>query len=131
MNRIPVGQAAPRTISTMLPPDDPVDSLLERMRAATPALPGSVRSEVWRRIADADGRPAKTGFANRIELAFARPAFAVAFVVACVLGGLLLAEMRASRVWARQSAQVEMQYLRLVDPLIDKSSPRPPPSLSR
>lgn len=120
----------------MVPPDDPVDLLLDRLRGATPTPLGSVRGDVWRRIANSEYHEARPSLAERLELAFARPAFAIAFIVACVLGGLLLAEMRASQIRIQQRLQVELHYLQLVDPLlvdplIDGLSAGPSSALSR
>ena len=53
---------------------------------------------------------------------FSRPSFAVAFVAACMLLGLFLAEVRLSRLQAERSAQLAQSYLRLIDPLMDQST---------
>src|SRR6185295_13799023 len=82
--------------TTMATPPDPLDSSFERWRADTPALPRSVTAEVWKRIDRAEKHPGLAGVLARIELAFTRPAFAVAFVAMCVLLGLFIAEMRLS-----------------------------------
>ncbi len=105
----------------MMPPDDPLQPFVEQLRRATPPQPASVTREVWLRVARAE-RGAGTRWSrllDRIEAAFAQPAFAAAFVVACGLCGLFLAEVRASRSRAEQSAQIERHYLQLVDPLLN------------
>ncbi|MGH8019166.1 MAG: hypothetical protein ACREIA_12900 [Opitutaceae bacterium] len=108
----------------MTPTDDPLQPLVERLRSATPPQPQSVTREVWRRIAQNERTGSRARLLERIEMAFAQPAFGVAFVVACMLGGLFIAEVRASRRFAEQSAQIERHYLQLVDPLLD---PQPAP----
>lgn len=105
----------------MQPPPDPLDSLLERWRE-TPEPPPNLEREVWRRIAIVDGRAERPGFLARVEAAFLQPSFAVAFVAACMLLGLFLAEMRLARLHAERGAQIAHSYLRLIDPLIDESA---------
>lgn len=105
----------------MATPPDPLDPLFERWRADTPVLPKSVAPEVWHRIEQAE-REGNTPLA-RIELAFSRPAFAAAFVAACVLLGLFLAETRLSDVHRQRSAELERSYLRLLDPRIESFAP--------
>jgi hypothetical protein len=105
----------------MHPPPDPLDNLLDRW-AETPAPPAHLATEVWRRIAVAESPAERPGFLARIEAMFSRPSFAVAFVAACMLLGLFLAEVRLSRLQAERSAQLAQSYLRLIDPLIDQST---------
>jgi len=104
-------------------PNDPLDPLLERWRDAPPPLPGHLSAEVWRRISVAE-TPAPLGLLARIEAAFARPSFAVAFVAACVLLGLFMAEMRLSRLEAERNTQLAKSYLHLIDPLLDNAANR-------
>ena len=96
---------------------------MDRLRRATPVQPESVNREVWRRVAHHERAVPRERLLERIETAFSQPAFAAAFVIACALGGLFLAEVRASHSLAEQSAQIERHYLQLVDPLLN-----PPPS---
>jgi hypothetical protein len=105
----------------MHPPPDPLDSLLDRW-AETPEPPAHLATEVWRRVAVAESRAERPGFVTRIEAMFSRPSFAVAFVAACMLLGLFLAEVRLSRLHAERSTQLAQSYLRLIDPLIDQST---------
>ena len=104
------------------PPDD-LDPLLERWRGAVPPLDPSVGPEVRRRLRAAPGTPARPGWLAALEEAFARPSFAAAFVTACVLFGLFLAEMRLTRLHAERNAQLARSYLRLVDPLLENPPP--------
>jgi hypothetical protein len=78
--------------------------------------------EVWRRIAVVDGRGERPSFLARIEAAFLQPSFAVAFVAACMLLGLFLAEVRLARLHAERGAQIAHSYLRLIDPLMDETA---------
>jgi hypothetical protein len=104
-------------------PPEPFDRLLDRWGHETPPAPGSLAAEVWRRIERAE-HPA--GWRERLHAAFARPSFATAFVAACVLLGLFLAEARTSRLQAEQGAQLAQSYARLIDPLLREETPAPP-----
>ena len=110
----------------MQTPSDPLDPLLERSRAAAPMLTPSVAPEVWRRIRRAKNAAVRLGWWARLEFIFAQPSFAVAFVTACLLFGLFLAEMRLSRLQAERNAQLARSYVRLVAPLLEN-----PPLLGR
>jgi hypothetical protein len=105
----------------MHPPSDPLDSLLDRWQD-TPEPPSHLTAEVWRRIAVLDSRAEPRGLLARLEAAFSRPSFAIAFVAACMLLGLFLAQVRLSRMEAEHSAQLAQSYLRLIDPLINQST---------
>lgn len=105
----------------MHPPSDPLDSLLDRW-CATPEPPAHLTTEVWRRVAIVDSRAERPPLLARIEAAFMRPSFAIAFVAACMLLGLFLAEVRLARLHAERGAQIAQNYLRLIDPLMDKSA---------
>lgn len=130
-----IARSAPHSIAMNHPPD-PLDTALEALRTSTPTQPESVQHEVWRRIAH--GAQADPGEAEaqpwwrRLEAAFARPAFAAAFVAACLLLGLFLAEMRLTRLQAERTAALEQSYLRLVDPLFRTTdTPRAQPAVHR
>lgn len=103
----------------MKTPPDPLDSLLNQWGEATPPPPGHLETEVWRRIAVADEPARGPGLLVLIESMFSRPSFTVAFVAACMLLGLFLAEARVSRLQAQQNMQVVQNYLRLIDPLLE------------
>lgn len=104
-------------------PHDPLEELLERSRRETPPQPRSVTPDVWRRIEAAEAaRPRR--WLGQLHGVFARPSFSAAFVAACMLLGLFLAEVRSSRLQAERSAQFAQNYLRLIDPLLsDKEAP--------
>ncbi len=103
----------------MQPPFDPLDALLDRW-SETPEPSPNLTHEVWRRVAVLESPVERPGFFARVEAVFTRPSFAVAFVAACMLLGLFLAEVRLSRLEAERSSQLAQSYLRLIDPLIDQ-----------
>jgi hypothetical protein len=100
------------------PPDDPLDSLLDQWGRGTPAAGGPLGPEVWRRIARVE-EPVRRSVWELIHGAFARPSFAAAFVAACVLLGLFLAEARRSRLQTEYNRELMQSYLRLIDPLLE------------
>ena len=102
---------------------DPLDAAFEALRSSTPPQPESVQFEVWRRIAHGEqvATVENLPWWRRLEITFARPAFAAAFVAACLLLGLFLAEVRLTRLQAERTAALEANYLRLVDPLFRTS----------
>jgi len=101
------------------PPNDPLDTLLDRLGQATPNSE-RLEPEVWRRIAVADDLDAaEPSLFTRIKAVFARPSFSIAFAAACVLLGLFLTELRTSHRQAQHNLQLVQGYLRLVDPLLD------------
>ncbi len=110
----------------MLPNDpqskpDSLDPLLERWRSV-PASPAAeeLHREVWRRIADAETSVEIT-FWSRAEKAFRSPSFACAFVAACTLLGLFLAELRVSQRQSHHNHQLAQAYVHLIDPLLEPS----------
>jgi hypothetical protein len=105
---------------------DPLEPLLDRLEQETPLQPRSVVPDVWQRI-EAAGRERHrpvSGWLGRLHAAFARPSFAAAFVAACMLLGLFLAEVRSSRWQSEQGARLVQSYLRLIDPLLGETDPR-------
>jgi hypothetical protein len=115
-----------------IPPPDPLDPLLDRWRDAPPPLADHLAPEVWRRIAAEEDPLPRPGRLVRIEEAFARPSFAVAFVAACTLLGLFLAEVRVSHLQAERNTQLVQSYLQLIDPLLETAAtpargPQPAP----
>jgi len=110
----------------MNPPPDPLDSLLAQWEQHTPAH-RPLAPEVWRRLVD-DAPPTTPSVWDRLHTVFARPSFAVAFVSACVLLGLFLAEVRRSRIHEDYNRELMQSYLRLIDPLLeaaDTAAPSP------
>jgi hypothetical protein len=101
-------------------PRDPLDDLLDRWHLPPNAAP-DLRAEIRREIVRSHAEP-RDSWLGQLELAFARPSFAVMFVAACVLFGLFLAEARVSRLHAAYGAQIARSYVQLIDPLIDTSA---------
>jgi hypothetical protein len=115
-------------------PPDPLESALETYRLATPPQPESIQHEVWRRIAHAETVSAVEFLPwwRRLENVFAHPAFASAFVAACLLLGLFLAEMRLTHLERARTAALEESYRQLVDPLLTATHlPRAQPAIHR
>ena len=102
----------------MKPPPDPLDPLLDRW-SETPEPTPRMASEVWRRIALAEGATAAPrGFWASVELWFSRPPFAAMFVASCALLGLFLAELRVNHAQRERNAQLARSYVQLIDPLL-------------
>ena len=103
----------------MTPPTDPLDPLLNQW-SATPDPSPRLASEVWRKIAVEESKQeTATGWWPRLESLFARPSFAVMFIVICTLSGLFLAELRVNNLQRERSAQLARSYLLLIDPLLN------------
>lgn len=97
---------------------DPLDPLLDQLGRQTPLPPAPLGPEVWRRISLAAEESSRVGFWERFHAVFARPSFAVTFVVACVFLGLFLAEVRRSQRQDEYNRELMQSYLRLIDPLL-------------
>lgn len=102
---------------------DPLDPILDRWRSHVPPAPtaDALSREVWRRIADAEASAAETTFLSRVEATFSQPSFAFAFVAACTLFGLFLAEVKVSRQQTLRNVQIAQAYIQLIDPLLDEN----------
>jgi hypothetical protein len=114
-------------------PPDPLDPLLDRWGASPEQSP--LAPEVWRRltpVARTARRPRPTtSWWSSLDLVFGRASFAAAFVVACALLGLFLAEVRVSHLHRDRDHQLAETYLRLIDPLLlAANTPPSPPSTS-
>lgn len=96
-------------------PDDAKLSSLLRGSRATPELPPRFQENVWRRIADAEDRPAAgpTTWLDALLNQVLRPRFALAAVAALVVLGALLGALNGSQL-ARHDAQA--RYLAAVAP---------------
>ena len=103
-------------------PLDPLDRLLDRWAGAEPDVTG-LGEDVWRRIGRLEKPEAGAGLLARLETRFARPAFALLFLTACILGALVLIERRTALRQGAVNEQLARQYLRLIDPLRDAPSP--------
>ena len=102
---------------------DPLDQLLNEWQTDTtePQLTG----RVWREIERRDLPGHTTGFLGRLEAVFARPSFAVVFVLSCILLGLFLAEFRVTRIQAARGTELAQSYLQLVNPLLEEHRVEP------
>ena len=110
---------------------DPLERLLERWKHETPPPPEHLSAEVWRRISVAENTAtARPSWWRLFDAALTRPSFAAAFMAACMLLGLFLAEVRSSRLQAESNAQLMQSYLRLINPLVDAAD-APNPHLKR
>lgn len=103
---------------------DPLDPLLDEWGTPPEQIP--LAPEVWHRLAHA-GAPApvrrpRAPWWRALDVAFGRVSFAAAFVVACTLLGLFLAEMRVSKIRSERDRQLAETYLRLIDPLLADAS---------
>lgn len=98
-------------------PRDSLDDLLDRWQlppAGVPDLRGAIRTAIA-----ATPTATRPPWWRSLEAAFARPSFAAAFIAACVLLGLFLAEARVARLHAEHGAEIARSYLQLIDPLLD------------
>jgi hypothetical protein len=98
-------------------PREPLDELLARWNPPPGVMP-DLRAEIRRELARARAVDRGTWF-SRLDSAFSRPSFAIAFISACVLLGLFLAEARVTQLHARYGAQVARSYVQLIDPLLE------------
>ena len=97
--------------------DTELKSLLQEWRI-TSALPPRVTEQVWKRIERAEVPSISLVDAVRawFAMAFARPAFAVAYVSALLVVGLTLGFVQANIKSARWERQLEARYVQSIDP---------------
>lgn len=99
---------------------DRLDELLEswdKVRVGHPRL----NQRVWARIANEESDSSAfvlPGFFRLVHSILSRPAYASAFVVGCVLVGLLLAEVRVAKEQAKRGTQLAESYKQVIDPLL-------------
>lgn len=80
---------------------------------------GRLNARVWSRIASEESEPAALpNFISLVQSLLSRPVYAAAFVVTCVLGGLLLAELRVAQHQVERGNQLAESYKQVIDPLI-------------
>lgn len=99
---------------------DPLDELLESWERARVDHP-RLSQRVWARIAHEEYAAENAPLPSFFKLAqsiLGRPAYAAAFVVACVLLGLLLGELRVAHQHAERGAQLAESYKQVIDPLL-------------
>jgi hypothetical protein len=105
------------------PPDDPLDRLLDQW-STNPDPSPRLRADIWQRIAtnERSARFDNSGWTT-FALWLERPAFAMTFVAACALAGVVLAELRIGQIQRERNAQLARSYLELIDPLVTESEP--------
>ncbi len=101
-------------------PFDPLDELLTAYPAPPPLAP-DFKAQVQQRLSAAPVA-APLRWWQSIDHVFGQPAFAAVFVCACVLLGLLLAEIRVGDERDRMHARVVESYLQLINPRIDAAA---------
>ncbi len=101
---------------------DPLNQLLNGWSDAPLEHP-RLRQRVWSRIVnEEEPAPALPSFFQLAHSLLSRPAYAAAFVVGCVLFGLLLAEVRVANQHARRGEQLAESYKQVIDPLLKNTS---------
>lgn len=104
------------------PSEDPLDQLLDRWSEA-PAPSPRLSAKVWQIIATQESRRYDALSPWSVFVYWlGRPVFAVGFVTACALLGLLLAEVRISHAQRERNAQLARSYLQLIDPLLNSTT---------
>jgi hypothetical protein len=102
---------------------DPLDQLLDEWRVETTET--RLAGRVWNEIERRNLHTSEAGFLRRLETVFARPSFCVAFVLSCVLLGLVLAEVRVAKIQSARSTTLAQSYLQLVNPLLEEHRVEP------
>ena len=97
--------------------DTELKSLLQEWRVTSP-LPPRFGEQVWKRIERAEVPSISLIDAVRawFAMAFARPAFAVAYVSALLIMGLTLGFVQASNKATSLERQLEARYVQSIDP---------------
>jgi opacity protein-like surface antigen len=94
-----------------------LEGVLQEWRVTTP-LPPRFSEQVWKRIERADAPSVSVFDAVRawFAMAFARPAFAVAYVSVLITAGLALGFVQANHKAAQWDRQLEARYVQSIDP---------------
>ena len=106
---------------------DPLDDLIASWKEVPEATPGLSR-RVWTRI-DAAQRPRPVGFLQRWRQLFAsivQQRAVLGWVAACIVLGLISAELRATRLPMSDLRQMATVYLQTINPLLRDSAVGPP-----
>lgn len=117
---------APAAMPMMKTPD-PLDDLITSWKEVPAATPG-LRRRVWARI-DAAQKPQPVGFLQQWRDLFAsvvRQRAVIGWVAACIVLGLISAELRATRQPIRDLGQIAVGYLQTINPLLRDSAGGPP-----
>lgn len=76
-------------------------------------------SRVWARVANEDREPATLpSFFRLVQSLLSRPVYAAVFMVGCVLGGLLFAELRVVKMESDRHEKLAESYKQFIDPLL-------------
>ena len=98
--------------------DEQLDELLKAWDKVDIDHP-RLNQRVWSRIAvEEEESTALPGFFKLAHGVLSRPVYASAFVVSCVLLGLLLAELRVAQQQAERGEQLAESYKQVIDPLL-------------
>jgi len=94
-----------------------LDKTLQEWRVTTP-LPPRFQEQVWQRIERAETPSPSLAEVMRgwFAAAFARPAFAIAYVSALLVAGLVMGFVQAGQKTARWDRQLEARYVQSIDP---------------
>ena len=94
-----------------------LEQTLQEWRVTTP-LPPRFQEQVWKRIERAEIPSISVLEALRawIAVAFARPAFAVAYVSVLLVAGLAFGFVQANAKAAHLDRQLEARYVQSIDP---------------
>lgn len=106
---------------------DPLDDLIASWKEVPDATPG-LRRRVWSRI-EATQRPRQIGFLQQWRELFAvvvRQRAVLGWVAACIMLGLISAELRATRLPMGDLRQMAAVYLQTINPLLRDNAIGPP-----
>ena len=94
-----------------------LERVIQEWRVTTP-LPPRFQEQVWKRIehAEVPGISVVDAVRAWFTMAFARPAFAVAYVSVLLVTGLAFGFWQASHKAARWDRQLEARYVQSIDP---------------
>jgi hypothetical protein len=96
--------------------DDALNKTLGEWQVTTP-LPPRFRQQVWQRIERAEAAPSAWDVLQHwLNGAFAKPAFAVAYITALVFVGLTLGFQQARAKAAYLETTLGARYVQAVDP---------------
>lgn len=98
---------------------DPLDELFDAY-PKPPPMAADFKAQVQHRVATEAPVSRLAGWWHVIDRMFAQPAFATMFVCACVLLGLLVAEIQTGAERSRTHARVVQSYLSLINPRVDE-----------
>lgn len=111
----------------MMNTPDPLDDLITSWKEIPAATPG-LRRRVWARI-DAAERPRPAGFLQQWReflITVVRQRVVLGWIAACIVLGLISAELRATHLPMRDITQMAAVYLQTINPLLRDSAVGPP-----